>query len=225
MDFLKILKSFDELLFELMAWLAFYPITMGRILLRPLRMMAYSDAQNGLSEETRYDDAISPPLLLMITLVLASGIALAVHAPSPSLTTPLGQLLHRSQENQLLFRCLTFALVPLVAAILLVRRRKQPLSRTTIKAPFYAQCYLAAPSALAVSIAVDAAQVGGDSGALAGAAIVLVATAWFLTVQTRWFATELSVSIPRGAITAIWAFVQALIYMTLIALPLTRFGG
>ena len=35
MDFLKIIRSLEELLYEVMTWLVFYPRTMWRIVARP----------------------------------------------------------------------------------------------------------------------------------------------------------------------------------------------
>lgn len=84
MDLLKILRSFEELLFEAMTWLYFYPRTMLRIVARPMTAMAYSDREEGQPEDLRYDDALSPPVLLIITLALANAIGWAVHVPSRS---------------------------------------------------------------------------------------------------------------------------------------------
>ena len=43
MDFLKWIKSLDELLFELMSWLVVWPVTLVRTLLGPIAMMRYAD--------------------------------------------------------------------------------------------------------------------------------------------------------------------------------------
>ena len=36
MNFLKLIQSLDELLYEIMSWLIFYPVTLWRALTRPL---------------------------------------------------------------------------------------------------------------------------------------------------------------------------------------------
>jgi hypothetical protein len=51
MDFLKLIRSLDELLYEIMSWLIFYPVTLWRALTRPLKMMDYSDAEQGDAED------------------------------------------------------------------------------------------------------------------------------------------------------------------------------
>ncbi|MGV1794257.1 MULTISPECIES: hypothetical protein [unclassified Rhizobium] len=40
---MKMPKSLEELLNELVSWLLFYPITMWRSVSRPLNMMRYAD--------------------------------------------------------------------------------------------------------------------------------------------------------------------------------------
>ena len=45
MDLLKILRSFEEFLFEAVSWLVFYPLTLWRILRGPLAAMDYSDRE------------------------------------------------------------------------------------------------------------------------------------------------------------------------------------
>ena len=41
MDFLKLIRSFEDLLFEVLTWLIFYPRTLWLTLRRPLTMAAY----------------------------------------------------------------------------------------------------------------------------------------------------------------------------------------
>ncbi len=45
MDFMRLLKSLEELLYELASWLIFYPMTMWRTLRRPQAMMHYADVE------------------------------------------------------------------------------------------------------------------------------------------------------------------------------------
>jgi len=39
MDFMRLLQSLEELLYELVSWLVFYPVTLWRTLTRPREMM------------------------------------------------------------------------------------------------------------------------------------------------------------------------------------------
>lgn len=60
MDFMKLLKSFEDFIFEAASWLIFYPLTLWRIMMHPLKTMDYSDREQSDGAEHSYDDALSP---------------------------------------------------------------------------------------------------------------------------------------------------------------------
>ncbi len=219
LDLLKILRSFEEFLFEAVSWLVFYPLTLWRIVRGPLAAMDYSDREQGDSEEHRYDDALSPPLFLLATIVLANLLSLALHVPPPPETSTMTRTLFASQQNLVLFRSLAFSLIPLVAAVTLLRHQKKRISRETLRAPFYAQCYLAAVCAACVSAGGVIFQRPEVPNAV-GAAIMLGGAAWFLFVQSHWFARRLNVSTVKGAVIAILAAVRAVIYLVVVLIPI-----
>ena len=45
MHFMQLLKSLDELLYEVMSWLVFFPLTLWRTLTQPITMMEYAESQ------------------------------------------------------------------------------------------------------------------------------------------------------------------------------------
>ena len=78
MNFFNLLQSLDELLYEVMSWLVFYPITMWRTLVRPLKMMDYSDVEQGDASDQQYTDTLSPPLFLLLSLILVNAAEIAL---------------------------------------------------------------------------------------------------------------------------------------------------
>ena len=88
---MKLLKSFEDFIFEAASWLIFYPLTLGRIMLHPLKTMEYSDREQTEDTDHRYDDALSPPLLLMVTILLSNLISAAAHIAPPDATTAMLQ--------------------------------------------------------------------------------------------------------------------------------------
>jgi hypothetical protein len=222
MDFMKLLRSFEEFLFEATSWLVFYPLTLWRVLIRPLETMAYSDAEQADDETGRYDDALTPPLFLLITVVLMNLIALAAHVAQPPGTGSLQHAIFDSPQNAALFRALIFSLIPLIAAVLLLRRQGARLSRESLRPPFYAQCYLAGPCAVIM--------VGGgiifqrhDIPNVYGLVLMLAGLAWFLTAQTRWFASRLAIGPIRAAGLAVGALVLAMVAFIALILPVALF--
>lgn len=219
MDFLKILRSFEEFLFEAASWLVFYPLTMWRIIRRPLSTMDYSDREQTDAEDRRYDDALSPPLVLLATIVLANAASLAAHVPPPEGASQLTRALASSQQNLVLFRSLVFSLIPLVAAVSLLHRQGRQVSRESLRTPFYAQCYLAAPCAAFISIGGILFQRPDAPHAL-GPLIMAAGALWFLTIQTAWFRKKLSTGWPQATGVAAWATLRALAYLVVILIPL-----
>lgn len=219
MDFMRILRSFEEFIFEATTLLLFYPRIMWRIIRRPLATMDYSDREQGDVEEKRYDDALSPPLVLLITIVLVNLLGTALHVPPPSEASAFSKTVLNSQQNLILFRSLVFSLTPLIAASTLLKRQGQVVTRETMRAPFYAQCYLAAPCAAFISVGGVIFQREELPNAI-GLAFVVLGTAWFLTVQTRWFKSRLGVSTLDAAATATWAMIRAFIYLAVLLVVL-----
>lgn len=219
MDLLKILRSFEEFIFEATTWLVLYPLTLWRIVRDPLGAMAYSDAQQHAPEDSRYNDAISPPLLLLATIVLLNLIGMALHVAQPVGQGELGRRVLSSQQHLVMLRSLLFSLIPLLSAVTLLRRRRIAISRDTLRAPFYAQCYLAAPFTATVSIGGIMLQRPSASNAVAAIA-ALAGLAWFIVVQTRWFQTKLEVSRLTAFRLAAGSMAMALLFLLVIVLPL-----
>ena len=218
MDFMKLLRSFEEFIFEAVTWLIFYPVTLWRIVTRPLTTMAYSDAEQSDPDEKRYDEALSPPLLLIVTVVAVNAIAEALHPNSLPTNTTVAKALFTSPQNLTLFRALIFSLVPLVAAATLLKRTGTALSRETIRPPFYAQCYLATPCCIVIGLGHAIFQ-RADIPNVIGATLLIAGGAWFFVTQIRWFRSRLAVGWANAALTALWAFVQAIAYLVLVFLP------
>jgi len=218
MDFMKLLRSFEEFLFEATSWLVFYPLTFWRVLVHPLRTMAYSDAEQADDETRRYDDALTPPLFLLVTVVVMNLIATAAHLPPPPQSGALQHAIFSSPQNAALFRALIFSLIPLVAAVALLRGQGARLSRESLRPPFYAQCYLAGPCAVIVTGGGIIFQRHDIPNGL-GLALMTAGIAWFLTAQTRWFAGRLGVGTPKALGIAIGSLVLATIFLIAVMIP------
>ena len=216
---MRLMRSFEEFIFEAASWLLFYPLMLWRVVTQPLTTMRYSDAEQAEAPDGRYDDALSPPLFLLITVVLVNIIAAGLHPPAEAQTSDLSRAILGSPQTLALFRSLVFSLIPLVAAAKMLRLRGRKLSRQTLQPPFYAQCYLAAPCAIVLSGGIALFH-RADVSNLAAAIVLLTGASWFLTVQTRWFAHSLEIAWPRAAMIAVWALVQALAYLLVLLIPI-----
>ena len=218
MHFFQLLKSLDELLYEVMSWLVFYPITLWRTVRHPMRMMAYAGAQQADDVQAPYGDTLSPPIFLLLTVLFAHGVELAAVGESSIVADTRGLAGLVSDDTSLIvMRLIAFSVFPVVVASSFVRRTGRKLDRDTLERPFYAQCYATAPYALAFSLAATLSQMDWAWGQPATAAMVGVATLGWLALQTVWFTRQLATGPIRGFIYALWAYVQCLAVLVVLA--------
>jgi len=198
-------RTIGEILYEVMTGLLFYPRTLWRVLLWPTeaavlvergRDEAGVDAQGGPPP-----DLVSPPLFLLISILLAHALDLFLRGGwGDSASSDLGPLL---------FRALAFSLFPLAMAAGTLRRQGRPVDHATLREPFELQCLCAAPFVLSLSVAVTLIGSPTVSTRWAGAAIGLAAVVWYLSVQTRWVRRRLAVGGFQAFRTAAWLFAVA----------------
>jgi len=206
MDFVKLLRSFEEFLYEIMAWLLFYPRTLWRVMCRPLAMMRYSDQEQHDKAEEQYKDAISPPLFMVISIVIAHLLEQSIHHSGTLRDGVRG--IFQTDQSFFLLRCVVYSLYPLTYAGALVRRLDGPLDRATLRAPFFAQCYVTAPFTLFGGIAAIGLRMAPAIQWGAGV-LLFCAAVWYLLVQTRWFMEHTNMSPPRAFRLSLGLFVMA----------------
>jgi hypothetical protein len=217
MGFFQILKSVEDLLYQVMTWLVFYPRTLWRVVCHPVQMIDYSDQEQSDTPEQQYIDTLSPPLFLMLTILISHGIELAFHA---SLDTPkagMAKLLLNSEENLLILRSILFSIYPLTFAVGLLKRSDQQLDTVTLRAPFFSQCYIGALFAFLISVATIIGRAKLPNADVVGGIIGLAAAIWFVWVQSLWFAEHLKITRFRAAMIAAGTFIKASIINSAVA--------
>jgi hypothetical protein len=218
MDLMNLLKSVEELLYELVSWLLFYPLTLWRCVRHPIRMMAYAEAELGSDAKVRYSAAISPPIFLFLTLLIAHLVDLRFGLPMRELTGAMAD-----PRNLLLFRAVLFSLFPLMMAVQRIRRLGQPLTRETLRPAFFSQCYAAAPFALAFDLAMTSVRYANPtawtvSGVLFGGGLV-----WYVAVETRWLVLHAGVGLVEALARVVAALFVGAVLFVLIALVMASF--
>lgn len=218
MDFMKILKSLEEFLYEVMTWLVFYPRTMWLSLRHPLRMMDYADEELNDRAAQQYTDTLSPPLFLVVTIIISHGLELAIVGQSEMVADSHGLAgLIDTDTDLIIFRAICFSLFPLAMSLRLLRRSGVKLDRDTLRPPFYSQCYATAPFALITGIVSLMLRHADQRVQLGAAVLMLVVIAWYLALQTMWFAQHLKTTKLRAFPTALGAYVLALLVLAAVA--------
>ena len=147
MDFMKLLRSLDDFLYEVVGWIIFYPITLIRSVSNPIEMLRYSDRELLEPEEEQYTDTFNPPIFLLITLLIAYVLARVIQ-PQIKVSGLLSK-----DTDLLLFRGVVFSIFPVLMAVDLLRHQGKRIDRVALRPLFYGQCFVAAPFALVASIA------------------------------------------------------------------------
>ena len=217
MDFLKLIQSLDELLYEIMSWLIFYPVTLWRALTKPLKMMDYADTELGDPAERQYSDTLSPPLFLLLTIALTHAAELSLVGQDQLVTSKTGLSAFVSDDSSLiLVRVAFFSIFPLIMAARMVRARHVKLDRGPLKPPFYSQCYVTAPFAMMLSGSSILLRMDVALG-VAGLLLFVFALLWFGTLQILWFAHHLRCGYWRAAGHASRAMIEALVLFPVVS--------
>jgi hypothetical protein len=234
MDFMGLLRSVEDILFEIVSWLYFYPRTFLLSLFRPQRMMAYADDELDDRPQARYESTINPPVFLMITIAMASSVSDFILGPEA-----VAQALKDSPEflrdwkNDLMFTAFIFSIYPLLLSIDLLRHRKIAIDRASLRPPFYSQCFIAAPFGLANYVAL--AFMSDDTyeyeilgafydGVYIGFPIFLLTLAWYTVQQARWFRRELGTPLLKSCWIAAFAIFKGFFVTSSILLLIEGAG-
>jgi hypothetical protein len=218
MNFFNLLQSLDELLYEVMSWLVFYPVTLWRTLVRPLKMMDYSDVEQVDKADQQYTDTLSPPLFLLLSLILVHAAELALVGNDAVVISKVGlSALVSNNTDLIILRIVTYSLFPVLLATRMVRARKVEVNRETLRGPFYSQCYVAALLAILLGSGELLIRLGHKWSLLAGAALILFALLWFGTLQTAWFNQHLKCGRLRAFGQASRAMIESLAAMFVLS--------
>lgn len=212
MDFMRLVQSLGELLYELVTWILFYPLTFWRVLRRPVAMMAYAEAELEKPAEAQYSDTVNPPIFLLLTLLLAYLLGAALHTAAPGSLPAI----FADVRNLLLFRAIIFALVPLLLAVVHLRQRSAKLTRETLRPPFFSQCYTTAPFVLAVDCVMPLWRVG-NWGWLAGLLLLGAGLTWYLAAETTWLAGDSKIGRVHALALATGTLVLGIFFIILLA--------
>lgn len=218
MNFFNLLQSLDELLYEVMSWLIFYPITLWRTLIHPLKMMDYSDLEQGDSEDQQYTDTLSPPLFLLLSLIIVHAAELALIGNDAVVTSKVGlSALVSTNTDLIMLRIVSYSLFAVLMATRLLRARKVELTRETLRAPLYSQCYVVALLAILFGASEVLIRLAHVWSLVAGLMLALLALLWFGTLQTAWFVQHLKCSRLRAFGHASRAMVESIVAVLLLS--------
>jgi hypothetical protein len=216
MDFMNLLRSAELLLYEVVSWLVFYPLTLWRCITRPTTMIAYAELELTRPPEDQFAEALSPPIFMFLTLVMAHAVQIGVFHNEAVFQGVLAD-----QRNLLILRAVAFSLFPLLLGIQHVRLSGQTLSRKTLRPMFYAQCYVTVPFVLVLDLSLMLAGGPLAEGGKVAAVLFGLVLVWYAVALTRGFMIHRNISRRRAVgQTAVAILLGAICALATMALSL-----
>ncbi len=223
MPFIIFLKNFEVLLYEIMSWLIFYPRTLWRCGRHPLQMMDRGECDLKLPVPEQFTDIVSPPLFLLLTVIVASGFEVAVVGNSPLIDNGIGLAgLISDNTSLILFRLIAFASLPIIAGAFGLAILGRPLDRLTLQPLFYAQCYATTPVVLLCCIAEALTCSPSPTANIPAGILFAIAAIFYVGVEAVWFTREAK----RGRLLGLlWALLVFAMNAIVLAVTVVLFAG
>ncbi|WP_155006365.1 hypothetical protein [Sphingomonas hengshuiensis] len=220
---MKWLNSLDELLYEVMSWLLFFPLTLWRAAFRPIGVMEEINREAVLPDDQRYQAVLSPPLFLALALLIGHSVATALGQTDAIIANRDGLAdLVDDNASALVLRVIVFASFPLFLASRLVRRLGTKLNRNSLQQPFYEQCYPAAVFALGISVGTSLSQDHHPIAPIIGSCMVTISIVNLWIVETRWFARVLNIGYLRAAGNVLIGLLEGAVFVLAVGFLFTR---
>lgn len=187
MDLMRILRSLEEFLYELVGWLVFYPRTLWRILRHPAAIARYTESELSQPPERQFTETISPVLMMILSVVVAHGLELVSRATLPEAKTPIARLFLGSEQALLLMRCVAFSTYALIAALVTLCRQRQAVTRETLRTPFSIQSFLVSPFVLMLACAMLLSRAAREWTVNPGGVLAIASVAWYVWARAAAF--------------------------------------
>lgn len=194
MDLMALVRSIEELLYEILSWFIFLPLTLWYCIRFPVRMMSYGASEIADKSEHRFAEALSPPILMFLTI----GILHLFDSEMTGPQNPLVAWLAQDDRNLLVFRAVVFSLLPLLLASVDLRLKRSALTRETLRPAFYSHSYVATPFVLMLGIALIVARQPFAGSLSFAILIVVVGTIWYVVAVVNWLRHTAQLSMIRS---------------------------
>jgi hypothetical protein len=99
-----------------------------------------------------------------------------------------------------------------------LKHQGKRIDRVALRPLFYGQCFIAAPFALVISIALLLFEFQKMPQMIAGLLVFLLAVCWYVAVEVMWFSSTLNVTKVRAAFNVLVVVLLANVLVVLAAL-------
>lgn len=142
MDFLKLIQSLQDLIFEIAVWALLIPKTLFHVIFRPAWMVKYVNQEFEKPADEQFDEYMPPGLFFLAMAMIPSALLTWTQNMNFNLIESLSQL----SETNLLTSAFTTLISILIYLVWIKWLNKHPVKRSGLKRLFMIQCYLVTPA-------------------------------------------------------------------------------
>ena len=139
MNFLDILKSIEQAIYEIALWFILIPKTIFKIVVHPADVPAYIREELKKEDKKQFNDQMSPILLWLLMVILP------VYMSAKYFYHGLPAMIRDKPQNYFFYIAVIFISFLLTPAGLIHILNKNKFERDSFKESFYVQCYLQSP--------------------------------------------------------------------------------
>jgi len=157
MDIAKLLQSLEEFVYEVACLAVLIPKTFFRLTFFPRKVCRYVATELQKPADARFESYTSPLIQWLVTGLMPHFVTLSIFASLPALRSLLpsdnlmNNLLRLPMEGRFTALSAFAVSLPVALAVVTVRERGEELSKATLRAPLYVQCYCLSPQFMAAS--------------------------------------------------------------------------
>lgn len=199
-----------------MMWLLLYPRTLWLILRHPSRLHDKVKEELGQADELRFDDVISPPMCLLISVGIGTSLVGDDEADTIQWNA-LGKWIDSNAYNDWLLSAGIFALLPLIFAAFALRHSGGSIKRGTLRVPFYAHAWRVSPIALLLPLLIAQQTIAVQPAVSALIAILTVLLlGWYSRATVKALMDEGDYRLPKAIFMYVVGLLTAFLTMLLV---------
>jgi hypothetical protein len=224
LDAIGLLKSIDEVVFEIISWMFLWPKTLVHVIRHPGGISAYVDDELTKQSDDRFDNMMSPALFFALSIAPAFIFRefLGLEGKTALLVKPIENLISQltqhtfTPEETFSVTAICYAACPFAFSILTAAAAREELSRSCIRAHFFKQCYCVTPLLLPTSFGWNLFLSAGILPRLC----VIAAWMWWFYAESRLLSVEVGWSYARSFALTILGLALEWTTLLSIAIPL-----
>jgi hypothetical protein len=234
MDILKLLESFEELLYRLALWVVLGPKTLYFVFRSPTLINRYVSEQLEKSPDDRFKEMLSP-VLFWILIALVPHLMLIdflATLPGSRVSTELEWVAFMKAPwvTRLTLVSIVALAGPLAISSRVLGQLGKPVDRETLRAPFFVQCYSLTPVYIFllpfVFFSLRYEDIPDGAATYISGTACVAAVSWFFVAESAVLSQQLSVSRLKAVIKAGgYALVVYIALFVLEVAVMTVFNG